>query len=106
MLPFSESPDGVKLKATATRTSVPALGSGIQVAVHATGRALARTHVYSFWLKPGQAKLADRLCRAVEAHKAVVPRAIRKDSAGDTYLDCDVLVLGRTMNADLKMLGF
>lgn len=50
--------------------------------------------------------LAKRLVRAIEAGKVVVPTGLATDVNGKTYVQTDHEIRGRTMNADLKRLGF
>lgn len=55
---------------------------------------------------PSGRNLADRLKKAIEAGVAYRGLAIRQDNAGQTYVATDARVLGRTLNADLRRLGF
>jgi hypothetical protein len=54
----------------------------------------------------GNAKLAARLVRAIEAGKALRVVGVSTDCGGRTYLSTESQVLARMMNADLKRLGF
>jgi hypothetical protein len=51
-------------------------------------------------------KTANRLAAAIRAGKAYVPVAVKVDSYGHTYVETRANVLGRTLNADLRRLGF
>jgi hypothetical protein len=62
---------------------------------------------YSLPDTPNGQRLAERLKRCMES-MAMFPNArAATDNAGKTYATCDGYhVVGRTMNADLKRLGF
>src|SRR5262245_15835355 len=55
---------------------------------------------------PNGRRLAQRLMAAIEAGVAVTEPAIVADVNGKTYVEAHSHVLGRTMNADLKRLGY
>lgn len=57
-------------------------------------------------LQAKDTKLADRLCRAIEA--GVVVKNVREatDNNGNKYLTDDFVILMRMANAELKRLGF
>lgn len=50
--------------------------------------------------------LADRLARAIRDGVAITGDAVLVDNAGQTYVDARHHVLGRTVNADLRRLGY
>lgn len=50
--------------------------------------------------------IADRLAKAIRAGKAITGEAVLVDVNGRTYVDARHHVLGRTLNADLRRLGF
>lgn len=52
------------------------------------------------------AKLATRLAAAIDAGAATTFNAIEKDSDGETYVNAEIHVMGRMLNADLKRLGY
>ena len=51
-------------------------------------------------------RLGERLKAAIEAGAAVKYKRIVKDDDGETYVDADVLVMGKYLNADLTRLGY
>lgn len=51
-------------------------------------------------------KLAERLVKAINDGKAVTNVRIAKDVNGEDYVVADEAYLGRTLNADLKRLGY
>jgi hypothetical protein len=51
-------------------------------------------------------KLVDRLVKAVEAGAVYVDVTVAEDVNGKSYPDYHCKVLGRTLNADLKRLGY
>lgn len=51
-------------------------------------------------------KLADRLVRAIDAGVVFDRPQVVVDVAGKTYVSASCKVLGRTLNADLKKLGY
>lgn len=57
------------------------------------------------WSVRGQA-LADRLVRAIRAGVVCLGSAVQTDANGKTYVAFTSPVLGRTLNADLKRLGY
>jgi hypothetical protein len=57
------------------------------------------------WLVRGK-RIADRLTLAIVAGAAVSPTGITTDRQGRTYVQTRSHVLGRTMNADLRRLGY
>lgn len=50
--------------------------------------------------------LIDRLVKAIEAGEAFVSCSLRTDVNGKTYVEASHAVIGRTMNAGLRRLGF
>jgi hypothetical protein len=65
-----------------------------------------RNHVYGMILSKTKRALAERLVRAIEAGVVISDLAIKTDVNGNTYVGSKSNVLGRTLNADLKRLGF
>lgn len=51
-------------------------------------------------------KLAERLARAVRAGVAITADRVMRDTFGSTYVQENRAVLARTLNADLKRLGY
>lgn len=74
------------------------------VAVQANGDELDRRYVAG-WSVPNE-KLAERLVKAIHAGVVLDVNGVLTDVNGKTYLSCTSKVLGRTMNADLKRMGF
>ena len=70
------------------------------------GPALDRTAGLAFGLKATHGTLAARLVRAIEAGVVFVDPSIERDINGATYVVASSRVLGRTLNADLRRLGF
>ena len=65
-----------------------------------------RNRIDSWLLPKGSLDLARRLKRAVDAQAVVSEPRVEKDVNGATYVDAGLSVMGRTMSADLKRLGF
>jgi hypothetical protein len=65
-----------------------------------------RTYSISTGHGPSGFRLGERLRDAIDAGAAVKFNRIAKDDDGETYVDAEVLVMGRYLNADLKRLGF
>lgn len=65
-----------------------------------------RNRIQAWGLGPKHGALAQRLKRAVDAQAICLNPVIRKDVAGLTYVASDSCILGRTMNADLRRLGY
>ena len=82
-------------------------GKHLCVEVHTTAD-VDRKRVYGWMLKatPSDQKLAAHLIQAIHAGKALTVGGILTDVNGKTYLNTNTMVTGRTMNADLKRLGF
>ena len=83
----------------------------IFVKVHTTldaldGVRIDRKDVMGFVLSKRHGALAQRLVRAIEAGRVYTVRTVATDVYGKTFLLTSVNVLGRTLNADLKRLGF
>jgi len=55
---------------------------------------------------PRARKLADRLAAATAAGAVHRNPTIKTDVNGNTYVQADCMVIGRTLNAGLKRLGF
>lgn len=51
-------------------------------------------------------KMADRLAKAIMAGAVYYDESVKYDVNGDPYVSASSRVLGRTMNADLRRLGF
>jgi hypothetical protein len=51
-------------------------------------------------------KLAGRLQQAIESGALFCKLEFKTDSSNQTYISATDLILGRTMNADLKKLGY
>ena len=51
-------------------------------------------------------KLAERLKRAVDAQKVHLNPQIKTDINGKSYVSATITVNGRSLNADLKRLGY
>lgn len=51
-------------------------------------------------------KLADRLCKAIDAGKAFQNPVVKRDAHGDEYIYADTAVFVRHLNASLTKLGF
>lgn len=95
----------ITLKATA-RIEQAADGE-ISVTIDWSGPVgLDRPNTGGWGLGPKHAKLARRLAAAINAGKATGPATIATDVNGRTYVQADHKINGRTMNADLKRLGF
>jgi hypothetical protein len=58
------------------------------------------------WLVGHDAKLADRLVRAVEAQAVFTSPRVRTDSNGKTYVEATCHVFGKRMSADRRRLGY
>ncbi len=96
----------VKLTATLTEVNDRELGEHLLVRVTAEELGLDRTDVYGWHLQPKHRKLGERLVRAIEAGVVFTPERIDRDINGKTFLIAPCKVLGRTLNADLRRLGF
>ena len=87
----------------------PDFGGSIQVDTFVRGTDLqrVRTMGYSMSLCDRKMKLALRLKKAIEAGKVFAgPYKARLDVHDQTFLEYNTMVHGKTMNADLKRLGF
>jgi hypothetical protein len=81
--------------------------STLRIVVRYTGVIQLDRRELSGWGLPlKHRKLAERLKRAIEAGVVYGRAAVATDVNGKTYLKSDWRVFGRTMNADLKRLGF
>ena len=58
------------------------------------------------WQVGEKPRLAARLAAAIRAGRAMAPGTVRTDINGRTYVEAASYVLGRTLNADLRRLGF
>jgi hypothetical protein len=79
--------------------------SGLTVTV-TTSLPVDRPTVHAWGLKMTHRRLADRLRRAVLAGAVFGPARVVKDIYGRSYLLTATSVMGHTMNADLRRLGF
>lgn len=61
---------------------------------------------YGIGLKITHAALAQRLIKAINAGKVFTNVHVAKDVHDDEYITSTCHTLGRTLNADLKRLGF
>lgn len=82
------------------------LDGGWNVAVVWQGFDVDRASTGGFGLSAKHEGLARRLVAAIKAGAVYDVVGIAKDVDGKTYVDARCRVLGRTMNADLKRLGF
>jgi hypothetical protein len=85
--------------------------NALYVHVHTTldahnGVRIDRKDVMGFVLSKKHGALAQRLVRAIEAGRVHTVRTVATDVYGKTFLLTSANVLGRTLNADLKRLGF
>ena len=83
----------------------PARGE-IVVEVRTVGLGTDRDYLLGWGLGPNHGMLAARLRRAILAGKVFGPGEIRTDIHGKTYVCATSRVLGRTLNADLRRMGF
>jgi len=67
---------------------------------------LDRPSTGGFGLKLKHVALAERLVRAIKAQVVFTDPRIARDVAGHSYITSGCRVLGRTINADLKRLGY
>lgn len=79
---------------------------GLAIQVTWTGAELDRPSTGGWVVKRTHRALAERLVRAIEAGKVFKEPTLRRDIYGKTYVSASARVLGRTMNADLRRLGF
>lgn len=79
---------------------------GIHVTIEWSGAKLDRPNTGGWGLGAQHGKLAERLVRCINAGKATGTPTIATDVNGKTYVSAPHKVFGRTMNADLKRLGF
>ena len=70
------------------------------------GSKLDRPSTGGFGLAAQHGKLAARLVAAINAGAVYTGAAVVRDINGASYVSASCQVLGRTMNADLKRLGF
>lgn len=91
------------LKATAKITTD---AESISVTAIWSGAEIDRPDVGGWGLGLNHRSLAERLARAIDAQAAFEAPALRTDINGHTYVEARRRVMGRTMNADLKRLGF
>lgn len=82
--------------------------ASITVEAHATYSGLDRTNCYAWALRNDKAseKLAVRLASAINSGAAVKCLAVLSDTTKKTYAWTHTTLLGRTLNADLKRLGY
>lgn len=79
---------------------------GITVETTWSGAKLDRPNGIAWGLKASHEKLAERLVKAVNAGKAFRNAEVKTDVNGASYVAATMQVFGRTMNRDLKRLGF
>lgn len=65
-----------------------------------------RPRTYGFLIGGKKTRLKDRLVRAIEAGAVMPNPVVKEDKNGKTYVSHGIAVLGRTLNADLKRLGY
>lgn len=99
-------PENVKFTTLVTEEHEPILGRRIVVTAYAPELGLDRIQVAAWGLKPCHGVLAERLARAIEAGVVLKADEIKRDVNGKSYLSTSSAVLGRTLNADLRRLGF
>ena len=85
-----------------TAESLPSLTVEARVADGVVDRPI----VCSWSVSPDRLDLVGRLSKAIFSGKATPNPEVKTDVSGETYVDTDFVILGRTMNADLKRLGF
>jgi hypothetical protein len=76
----------------------------LTVKAFARGIRLDRPEVHAWTVR--DETLARRMVRAIKARKVLTPVKIATDINDRTYLQTNCCVVGRTMNADLRRLGF
>lgn len=77
----------------------------VETVWHSDGK-LDRRDGLGYRLGPNHDRLAKRLVRAINDGKVFVDMSVKRDVNGKTYVEETSLVRGRTMNADLKRLGY
>ena len=77
----------------------------IDVSVRWEGAKVDKVGFAGWRLKPTDQKLAERLATAICAGAVCGNPRIKTDIYGETYVDFDIGVLARAMNADLRRLG-
>lgn len=97
--------DGSNLQVTVTKVDDGVI-PGWHVDTHTFGLPVDRTQLLGFGLTAKHGKLALRLQAAILAGRVFGAGIVRVDVNGKRYISADSKVLGRTMNADLKRLGF
>jgi hypothetical protein len=65
-----------------------------------------RIYAWSLGWNPAKSKLAQRLIEAIKAGKVLTNFELKTRLDGSTYVFAKCDVIGRTMNADLRRLGF
>lgn len=98
--------ENVNFTTLVTDEHEPLLGRRIVVTAYAPELGLDRAEVASWSLKPCHEALAERLARAIEAGVVLKATAVKHDTHGKSYLVTSSAVLGRTLHADLRRLGF
>jgi len=82
------------------------LNGSIVVRISTYGLPVDRTYLYGISLKKTHLKLAERLKAAILAGAVFGLGTVHVDVNGKSFIHADCKVLGRTLNADLKRLGF
>ena len=103
-----EEPWIVQVALTVTfRVEVVTAPNGrIHIDSFAQGIILDRPRMMGFVLSPGKMKLALRMKKAIEAGVVWADCKVKNDIHKKTYLCATHTVWAKTMNADLKRLGF
>jgi hypothetical protein len=100
------TPEDTMATLTPTATVRPA-ADGLHVEVTWGGAALDRPCTSGWLLALVHAELAVRLATAINAGAVYSNPRIVRDCNGATYVQADsVRMLGRTLNADLRRIGF
>lgn len=80
------------------------------ISVHPIWKGVDRPNVGGYGLKATHRKLASRLAAALACPTVYTARPghceLKTDINGQTYISAFAPIIGRTLNADLKRLGF
>ena len=87
-------------------TDVEVTNDGTRINVTPIWAGVDRPVSFMWGLKPSHGRLADRLVRAVKAGVVIVNPHVKRDINGRSYVEFDLKVSGRHLNADLKRLGY